>query len=432
MKNGRFIQPSAIEYVHISNSGFIPDKKNQKYRKILLVWHEAEEFQRLGEYGKAIIIRESLLNELYQMQGVDEENYYPPFLGEHWSSNFGHLTAIGNLSIASQLGIIPSGDRFLLSNLNNPNQELFQTVSKGFKVVPQQSGIGWSELPTFWHLAERLRMVKTTSGFMDSNKLFESVYSSLNAEASKGSYFSLANQLIEKSRVALFALGLPMNSRFVALHIRESNEISDPRKQTLSNYEMAIFELTSRGYWVIRIGTSENSKINSYPMVIDLVDSTDSHNWLHSYVLSQCEFYIGTASGPSWVPRLFGRPSLLTNLNEIATQVGTAPVYSIHLPKKYMHQDSRQLSAQELFERKFAFCSLNLKELRNLDIQLLENTPMEILQATIELIEYSERTCNYEKSKLSMALDTVRLEYSSPTWGRIGERYLESNPSWVD
>jgi putative glycosyltransferase (TIGR04372 family) len=430
MIGGRFLIPTAIEQWNISGSSLLPDKDFRLMRASQERWEEAESMQRLGKYHQAVKVREEILTELYDYQGVASKEYFPPLLGTTWSSNFGHLSAIGHHRLAKLLNIIPAGERFLLDNNKNANPELLREVSFGFSKVNQKSGTRWSEMPAFWHFSERIRTIKSTDGFIDGNKLFDEIFTEDNLKSLKGKYLRLSEEYSKKSLSELETYGLPKSAKFVALHIRERGPIGDPRTQPTSSFIPAINEITRNGYWVIRIGDKSMASLPNMPMVIDLVPKNNSARALHAYALAKCEFYVGTASGPSWVPRIFGVPSLITNLNEVATQAGRAPNGSIHIPKKYINRKGETLNLLQMFSQGFAFSSLMLHELKRKGISLEPNSSEEIFEATKEILNYLKG--NEDKPNLfSESVNSIRNIYDSPTWGNFAESFLSRNPTWL-
>ena len=157
-------------------------------------WEEAERTQRLGNYHQAVKSREEIPGELYDYQGVTSKEYIPPLLGTTWSSNFGHLSAIGHHKLAQLLRIIPVGQRCLLDNNKNANPELLRAVSLEMPIVNQNSGTGWSEMPAVWHFSERIRTIISTDGSIAGNKLFGEILIENNLKSLRGNYLRLSEQ----------------------------------------------------------------------------------------------------------------------------------------------------------------------------------------------------------------------------------------------
>jgi putative glycosyltransferase (TIGR04372 family) len=430
MTTGKFLIPTAIEQWNISSSSFVPNKDFKILRTSQNRWEEAEELERRGFWHKAVNIREEVLTDLYDYQGIIDKTYFPPLLGTTWSSNFGHISLIGHHKLAQQLGITPAGKRYLLDDKKSANPELLLQVSNGISIVSQKSGTRWSDMPSFWHLSERMRTVKTINGFMDMNMLVDEIFSEKNLVSLKDNYLNLSEEYSVKSEKELEEFGLPKSAKFVALHIREGGPLGDPRAQPLESFMPAIKEITRNGFWVVRFGDQSMESLPNMNMVIDLVPKKNSARELNAYVIARCLFYLGTHSGPAWVPRIFGRPALITNVIDVATKVGRAPQGSIHIPKKYINQQGETISLEQLFRMRFAFASPQLPELKSKGISIQANSSEEIFDATKEIIE-SVVSNKIEPSFYSESIDSIRHLYGAPAWGNFSNRFLSKNPDWI-
>jgi putative glycosyltransferase (TIGR04372 family) len=431
MTTGRVIVPTAIEQLFISGSSLVPNKDFRVIRVYQDRWEEAERLERQGFWHRAVKIREEILVDLYNYQGITDINYFPPILGTTWTTNFGHLALIGYHKLAQQLKIVPSGDRFVLDNDKNANPDLLREISNGMHIITQKSGTSWSDMPTFWHLSERMRTIKMVDGFIDTNKLVDEIFSDSNLNLLKDNFLHLSNDYSMKSLEKLEEFGLPKSSKFVALHVREGGPIGDPRNQSISSFISAVNEITKNGFWVVRLGDNSMAPMPSMNMVIDLVPKKNSAKELHAYVIANCVFFLGTHSGPAWLPRVFGVPSLITNVVEVATKVARAPRGSIYLPKKFINRKGRMLTLSEMFNEGFAFSALFLHELKSKGFSLESNTSNEILEATKEIIENINGAKN-EPSIFRESVNLIRHRYDAPVWGDFSDSFISKNPEWLN
>jgi len=430
---GKLVIPSSVEELNFVSSGLFPSKYFDFYRVHEIHWLEAEEISRAGKYHAAVRIRHEILEELYAFSEVTTPGYFPPVLGTQWTSNFGHLACLGHHSLAQRLGVIPEGRRYLTTNGKSPNEQLLQSVSQDFTPVFQPSGTRWSEAPSFWHFSERLRTVRGHSNFIDLNELFDTIFTSRNYEklVNEDSFLKLETEYTDSARIQLERMGLPRNAKFVALHVRESIDITDPRTQPLDSFRDAVNEITSQGFWVIRIGDRGMRKFPTSRMVIDLVGAIGAGANLHTYVLANCLFFLGTASGPSWVSRLYGQPSLLTNLNCVGIQANRAPRGSIHIPKRYFGKDKYELSLSEVYSTGLAFGEVSLKELNDRGISQVGNSPREILEATKEILSNVSGCVSDQLQTEQLRIREIREDFKSIAWGNFACSFIEENPKWL-
>ena len=429
--SGRLIKVDAIEELNLRESGFIPNRRNRALIGLRKKWYIAEGLQRVGRYHEAVNIREEILTDLYHYQGIKDQSYYPPFLGTAWSSNFGHLTAIGHLQLAQSVEMVPLGTRFVLDNSKPANRELFNAMTSKMQLVGQVNGTNWTELPEFWHLAERIRTIRGKHGFIDGTKLFDDLFVQENLETLERNYFKLDEDYVNISTAKLQKIGLPKNCPFVTLHVRENISQLDPRTQPIQTYFRAIEELNKKGIWVVRIGDSGMEKLPRLPRFIDLVQQPEAGRDLHAYLLSHCEFFVGTASGPSWVPRLFGKPSLITNINEIGTQMSRGPGATIYLPKRYRRSNGQALSMRELFEMRFAFASFDRAELKNMGFLLEHNSELEIFSAVNEILK-TYQDFSTKPTETYPNIQLLRREFQAVGNGNFSQAYIEENQEFFN
>jgi putative glycosyltransferase (TIGR04372 family) len=172
-------------------------------------------------------------------------------------------------------------------------------------------------------------------------------------------------------------------------------------------------------------------KFPEFSQFIDLVKQPDAGKEFHAYLLSQCEFFVGTASGPSWVSRLFGKPSLITNVTEIGTQMSRGPGASIYLPKRYIHPDGRSISMREVFEQGFAFASLDKAELKSKGFAIVHNTETEISLAVKEILDtYRDFHVRSEQTHPNIRL--LRSEFQAVANGNFARSYIEHNKEFFN
>ena len=120
-------------------------------------------------------------------------------------------------------------------------------------------------------------------------------------------------------------MGIPLDAWYVCLHVRESgfrdserysegNAYSE-RNANISNYVDAINEVVRRGGWVVRMGDATMTPLAKMDKVVDYPFTRFKSKLMDIYLISECKFYIGMASGIYDVARLFQKPIVLTNMN---------------------------------------------------------------------------------------------------------------------
>lgn len=428
--SGKIIIPSPIEQLDITNSSVVLNKKSRIFRSASRNWTLAEKYRSRGFWHKGIAIQNEILHELYAFQEIFDSSYFPPILGTTWSSNFGHIGQLGIHSLAQKLEILPRGTRTVVESTPTANFHLFREVSKNFIATRQKSGERWTEMPAFWHLSERMRMVKTQHGFIDFSFLINEVFSEKNKQILPKLYLKLSEDSLIEGAKTLENYGLPKNAKFVAFHHRQTSNSSDVTQIPIENFFPSLKEITDHGIWIIRFGTLGMDLLPEIPMVIDLISKPGAGRELNPYVLSQSEFFLGQFSGPAHPPMAFGVPVLGVNVTNIGQSVTNAPEGSIFLPKKYVKKNGELLGLSQIFEKNLGFGQHLNKELKAMGLFAEPNSASEILDATKELTSFvlSEKV---SKSKFTRELAGIREHYRIQTSGNFSEKFLEKNPDWL-
>jgi putative glycosyltransferase (TIGR04372 family) len=428
--SGKVIIPNAIEQLDITNSSTVLNKKSVIFRSALKNWTIAEKYRAQGFWHQGVAIQNEILNELYKYQEISDSNYYPPILGTTWSSNFGHIGQVGIHSLAQKLNILPGGTRTIIESSPTANFELFKEISKDFITIRQKSGERWTEMPSFWHISERMRIIKTTAGFMDFASLLNEIFSEKNKPILRQYYIELSDDYLTRSAELLENYGLPRSAKFVAFHHRQTSSRSDVTQMKIDSFFPSIKEITDNGIWVIRFGVSGMDFLPQIPMVIDLISKPGAGRDLNPYILSQSEFFLGQFSGPAHPPMAFGVPILGVNVTNIGQSVTNAPEGSKFLPKKYIKRNGELLALSQIFEKNLGYGQHLNKELKKLDLLAQPNSAEEILDGTKELLDYI-LSGKITKSKFTTKLAEIREYFKVPTSGDFSEKFLEKNQEWL-
>jgi putative glycosyltransferase (TIGR04372 family) len=112
----------------------------------------------------------------------------------------------------------------------------------------------------------------------------------------------------------LAAAGIAADERIVTLHCREAgfsvNRRHDLRNADIANWLPAVTRLVARGYRVVRLGDRSMTPLPAIAGVIDYATSGQKSDALDVLLPAAAAFHIGSSSGLSLVPLLFGVPCL--------------------------------------------------------------------------------------------------------------------------
>jgi len=202
-------------------------------------------------------------------------------------------------------------------------------------------------------------------------------------------------------------MGIPLDDWFVCLHVREGGfrkEVDNPRNASIQNYIEGIKAITDAGGWVVRLGDASMTPLPPMDGVIDNPHTRFKSELMDVYLLSQCRFFVGGASGPFEVGNLFGKPMVTVNL--------TVAGWSMALPVKkgdlsimkhvFSRSCNRFLSISEILEEPFMWKGVDLV---SDEYVMVENTPEEILEVIVEFLAKPE---DYEYSGLQESFNIGR------------------------
>jgi putative glycosyltransferase (TIGR04372 family) len=203
-----------------------------------------------------------------------------------------------------------------------------------------------------------------------------------------------------KGKEILKEMGIPLNSKIVCLLVRDSaylnahipNSILDYhnyRDSNIENYLLASEYLADLGFFVIRMGRVVNKPfISNKAGILDYASSKWTSDFMDIYLGAKCTFCISTGAGwdavPAWI---FRKPTIFTNL----VPIGYLPTFSdkflLTTKRHYSQILKRELMVSEIFSHGLNNC-LNSSSYSDKQIDLIENTPEEIKDVVIEMIEY--------------------------------------------
>lgn len=199
--------------------------------------------------------------------------------------------------------------------------------------------------------------------------------------------------------------GITKNDKIVCFHIRDSAYLDKKhphydfsyhgfRDANIHSYVPAIEYLIEQGYKVIRIGAITNQSISiDSPNYFDFCIERDKKygDFLEIFLIDQSEFMLASASGPCGVAAMFDIPTLLVN---VAPYSSAYSKFGRYIPKKITQNDEvlnfidvsngKTLSPDT---DKLIWATCSEKDFSSNNIIHIENTPEEILEATIEFVE---------------------------------------------
>jgi putative glycosyltransferase (TIGR04372 family) len=226
------------------------------------------------------------------------------------------------------------------------------------------------------------------------------------------------------------AMGVPSNAWHVCLHVRESgfklqhDDLHATLNGDIRTYDLAIASVVKRGGWVIRLGDPSMSKLPTMKNVIDYAHSQQKSAEMDIFLSGTCRFFIGTSSGPAYVPALYGVPSVITNW----FPTGTRPLNSndLFIPKLHWFENEQEFAPfDESMSQPLGYIHA-LPVLTQLGLSLRPNARAELRDVVEEMLDRLEGKVEYsaEDDQLQSYFNAVALQARSFGNARIGREFL--------
>lgn len=259
-------------------------------------------------------------------------------------------------------------------------------------------------------------------------------------------HLSLNGEEKRRGQEGLESIGVPVGAPYVCFHFRDSAYMTtnfpgydwsyhDFRKSSIQDYVPAIEELTQRGYYVVRMGSSVNERLStSNPKIIDYANNYRTE-FLDIYLFSKCSFYLGSTAGIFSVPAIFRKPIAFANFTPVQ-QRNTTGLKDLFIPKKlWLKKEERYMGFQEIFEANTGWYQLG-EQYEALGIEHIENTPEEITALALEMDQRLEGLwqSSEEDEELQNRFWSVFRPNEPNGVGvpRIGARFLRENRGLLD
>lgn len=199
---------------------------------------------------------------------------------------------------------------------------------------------------------------------------------------------------IIKGRNLLRAMGIPEGAPYVCFSVRDNayldmkfpggdHHYHDYRDADIENCRLMAEWLAGQGIWVLRMGAViEKPFISENPQIVDYAvkHRTDFGD---IFLLGHCKFFVGDTAGVFWPAAILGVPVALANIVPITHLIPISG--SMLLPKKYRKVGTNNELPYREIVRMGADGYLFTEEYHKAGIELVENTPEEILGMVKEI-----------------------------------------------
>lgn len=201
----------------------------------------------------------------------------------------------------------------------------------------------------------------------------------------------------QRGRDSLSGLGIPEGAPFVCFMARDSAYLDatfpdsnwqhhDYRDSTIQNYLPAVEELSSRGYFAVRMGSVVKESLTaSNPMVIDYATNGRT-DFLDIYLSTNCQFFLTSGTGIDALTTMFRKPIACVNFAILGFVHAWGP-NDLFIPKKlWLRKESRFLTFREVLDSG-AGGLFRTEQFDQMGIDLIENSAEEITGLAVEMKE---------------------------------------------
>jgi putative glycosyltransferase (TIGR04372 family) len=343
------------------------------------------------------------------------------FLGSTFTESIGHM-AIG-LSVRAKILLSTpkfNQPRSIILTSESANKEYLKLWEKYFEIIKMSV----SEIEIFekmyWPLFDDIATVDVHGEIWDLYTAHNH-FTRLNSTAEKlEPLLTVSEKINLDGRQFVKQIGGDPQKDFVTIHVRQSprDKATYGRNAKIQTYRETIEHLTLSGFNVFRIGKNSQDLELDIPNYFDLTKLAHYSNIFDTYFLGSCNFMIGTTSGPLNVPHTFGKPTLATNTPDIARFINLPK--SLVLPKKIQYR-GRVLSLIEMLEMGAGYVDGYLENFGDGEMKWVDNSPQEILNATVEMME---------QSYTLLTTDQIRIRSLISTYGYDGNVVISQ--SFID
>jgi putative glycosyltransferase (TIGR04372 family) len=374
-------------------------------------------------------------------------------LDKTWIPAIGHVAFLDTFIKAVELGWISKKESILVYDQASPpaGWPLFKFFSKHITIVATDIPVDEKvDLLVFGENALRLteasrfhRRTAVSQSFWygpDGNARIRwyapwgaAVEAAWKAEK-RPSLFSLSaeERAIFRKRMAQI-YGLPEDAWFVLLHVREPGfhagwhkHHAGTRNADIQSYISIVDFVISKGGWVVRGGDPSMTPFSPHERVIDYATSPNRSPEIDIYLCAECAYFVGTNSGFSLVPPIFGKRCALTNWSPIG--IPNWYLDDIYIPKLVRKvSENRLLTYAEMYDS-FAGWSQFARDFENSDFVVEDNSAEDLRESVEELhaevFEKALETASEDRQRLQR-FNEISLARGGYVGSRMSYRFLK-------
>ncbi len=258
------------------------------------------------------------------------------------------------------------------------------------------------------------------------------------AKEGRGPLLELPPDVAARGFALLEKAGVPRGAWFVALHVRNirwrgtTAGLQAIRNAETESYLPAIGEITRRGGYVVRMGDSDAPPLPPLAHVIEYGGSELRSDWMDIFLLARSRFVLGSASGPIFVPPLYGVPCVLTNW----WPPGMRPWHAsdIYIPKRAKRSaDGTYLTLSESLREPVSYCHSQRYLAAHAGIIVEDNDSNTIRDAVAEMLAQFEPDAVFDAdvAELRERADGIYQAHGHCGAARLARGFLQRHGDFV-
>jgi putative glycosyltransferase (TIGR04372 family) len=275
-----------------------------------------------------------------------------------------------------------------------------------------------------------------------------SIYNAFEKAYGRGKEFTPLIQLkekdVKKGKNLLRELGVPEGSWYVCFNCREPGyyDAYNLRERSCRNAQIAHLELglkavIERGGWCIRTGSPGTAplppSLKRHERILDYPHTRWVSDFMDVFLLASCRFFLGNNSGITTVAATFGVPCVQTNVVPFGL-LSVFPQDIAIFKGQHSKITGRPIPfAQSL--KSLLSVSIVDREYEEFQVELIENTPEEIRDVVVEMLDRLEGRLIYtaEEEDLQKRFQAMLNSFhlSRGAVSRVGKEFLKKYSSEI-
>ena len=271
----------------------------------------------------------------------------------------------------------------------------------------------------------------------------------INGITSKALVLGFTEAEEQEGKAYLKSMGIGARDNFVCLIVRDDAYLKKTfehsnwdyhgyRNSSIHDYRTAIQKLNARGYYVLRMGSVVNDRLDlGTSKFIDYANSSERSDFLDTWLVANCCFAISTSTGLDEVAIAFQRPVVFVNHLPVG-DCRTGSERFVELFKRMRWRSTGEyLGLHEQIEYGVVNC-YRQSGFDELGIEIIDNSPSEITAAVLEMEDMISRrwhrTAEDEKKQMRFFEILAKTEnYSKrhgPLRANISSSFLTAHGDW--